>query len=84
MLYLMLKNKTIKAPFTKEQVTNINIFQNNGRFHPFTCDCSEIDSDEHKGQRGVLVATVEGLVCPYGKYKQNWVDSFMTEPDERN
>ena len=80
----MHRNKTIKAPFNDEQVKNINLFQNAGRFHPFTCDCSEIDGDEHKGQRAVLVATKDGLVCPHGNYKQNYVYSFMTEHDERN
>jgi hypothetical protein len=27
----------IKAPFTEEQVNNLNLFQQNTRFHPFTC-----------------------------------------------
>ena len=31
--------KKILAPFTKEQVKNLNEFQTNGRFHEFTC-CS--------------------------------------------
>ena len=88
----MEKITQIKAPFTEEQVKKINEYQNRGNMHPFTC-CSPDDIDECQRKRktypdgrvagglneGILIATTEGLVCPCGKYKQNWVHSFMAE-----
>lgn len=60
------------APFTPGQVESINNFQNEGRFHEFTCP----SSDDHTLGR-VLVATEEGLQCPSCDYRQFWVHEFM-------
>ena len=81
----------INAPFTDEQVKNLNDYQTKGRFHPFTCcspesipECTragkEVDGEYVKGtSEGLLVASNEGWVCPCGKYKQNWAHAFMAE-----
>jgi hypothetical protein len=72
----------INAPFTEEQVKNLNDYQDFGSFHLFTC-CSP--SDVPKCERvsgkseGSLIATKNGWVCPCGKYTQTWTWKFMTE-----
>ena len=84
-----------KAPFTNEEVNNINDFQFVSGFHPFTC-CSPEHITECKRQNpaflpegqtwdpkvndGVLKASNDGLICPCGKYTQDWVHEFMTRP----
>ena len=72
----------IKAPFTDEQVKKLNKFQNNGKWHPFTC-CSPSNVKEclrkKGGNEGLLIATNEGWVCPCGKEKQDWAWDFMAE-----
>lgn len=71
----------IKAPFTEEQVKNLNDYQELGCFHPFTC-CSHDDCDRRKQpNEGRLRATTEGWVCPCGKWKQDWAHAFMADPN---
>lgn len=75
----------IKAPFTDEQVKNLNDYQTTGRFHPFTCCSPEeiIECTRANGtSEGLLVATNDGWICPCGKYTQNWAHKFMTEKRE--
>ena len=89
----MEEDNIIKAPFTKEQVENLNKYQKSNLFHPFTC-CSpeniseclratkEINGEFIKGTSdGKLIATEDGWVCPCGKYKQNWAHKFMADVD---
>ncbi len=69
------KDKNI-APFTDKQVADFNKSQSDGITHGYTC-CSPDDIPECKRTLdsdcdGKLVATNECLVCPCGKYKQNW------------
>ena len=64
-----------KAPFTEEEIKEFNEHQENVMYHPYTC-CST-DSDGNHCERskhnwGILMATKDGLVCPCGKYKQDW------------
>jgi len=65
--------KIIEAPFTDEQVEAINLYQKNGVFHPYTCGGNRTDG-KHLDGEGILVATKEGLKCPYCDYTQNWVN----------
>ena len=65
-------NNIIYAPFSDEQVLKLNEFQKSKKFHPFTCDCGRDRED-----KGILIATNEGWICPCGEYKQNWAHSFM-------
>lgn len=73
----------IKAPWTDEQVANLNSFQESGQFHPFTCGGDRGDAAhtayaaEHGGDKGQLVATKEGWVCPVCGYTQEWAHDFM-------
>jgi len=59
------------APWTDEQVANLNEYQQRGMFHPFTCQCP------HPGR--VLVAERDGWKCPNGKcgHKQTWAHIAM-------
>lgn len=59
----------VSAPWTDEQVKNLNEYQKFEIGHPFTCTC----------KHGVsLVATKDGWVCPLGcGYIQNWAWAFM-------
>jgi hypothetical protein len=80
------------APWTEEEVLNINKFQNFGMMHNFTCgspdevkECSrrsKMEGDDLiPGETdGTLIASKEGLVCPCGGYTQKWVYKFMTKP----
>ena len=67
-----------KAPFTEEQVAAINNYQKNAPFHPFTCCGHACDRSEREDE-GLLIATLDGLVCPCGKWTQDWVHDFMTQ-----
>lgn len=42
-----------------------------GRMHPYTCG-NRHDHPDMAGDRGVLVPTVRGWICPFCDYKQNW------------
>lgn len=68
----------IVAPFTEQQVINLNKYQSSGRMHPFTCGGAECNRSEREDE-GILIATTEGWVCPCGKYTQNWAHDFMVE-----
>jgi hypothetical protein len=70
----------VRAPFTKEQVESLKMYQNNLEMHHFTC-CSPDNIPEcqrrNKVNEGELIPTEEGWVCPCGKYKQDWCHDFM-------
>jgi hypothetical protein len=74
----------IEAPWTDEQVANLNRWQENGRVHPFTCGSGDRMDAAHRkiqerdgGDFGQLVATLDGWVCPACDYRQNWAHDFM-------
>jgi hypothetical protein len=83
----------IMAPFSNEQVARLIKYQEGGRItstitfdngdtvevpgHPLTC-CGP-DYCERKGlltDRSLIPAAM-GLVCPCGKYTQDWFDSRL-------
>ncbi len=73
------------APFTAEQVEALNAYQVDGWMHPFTCGpCRDtlgtITPDGALDDR-LLVATVDGWVCPTCDYTQNWAHAFMADAD---
>jgi hypothetical protein len=75
--------KDVGSPFTDEQVININIYQKNREYHPFTC-CGEFCDRGEREDEGILIASNEGLACPCGLYKQDWCYAFMAEPQQKN
>ncbi|MBP5896387.1 hypothetical protein [Streptomyces scabiei] len=68
----------VAAPWTAEQVVNLNRHQRAGFVHPFTCG----RRGHHPNNPGVLVATTEGWHCPADAcgYRQGWAFPFMAEP----
>lgn len=47
--------------------------------HPFTCCGYEGCKRPAESNDGILIPSVDGLVCPCGKYKQGWCHNFMAE-----
>lgn len=68
----------VTAPFTDEQVSCLNDYQNYGKFHPFTCCSHEGCKRSSRPDSGVLIASNEGWSCPCGNWKQDWAHAFMT------
>jgi len=69
----------LRAPFTDEQVSELNAYQDSAVFHPFTCNNSEC--------RAILVAVRDGWVCPNEQaamndspaVQQTWAHRFMAD-----
>jgi hypothetical protein len=64
------------APFTKDEVESLKMYQNHLEAHPFTCGSFACDRST-RPDAGKLIPSEEGWVCPCGKYKQNWCHDFM-------
>ena len=72
-------NDRIQAPFTEDQVKRLNEYQRDGRSHPYTCGGNRSDEAHRRYAKehgaldyGILVATVDGGVCPVCNYRQSW------------
>ncbi len=74
-----MKDNTIKAPFTQEQVETLNEFQQMGMMHPFTCMGIRCKNRLEQKDEGLLKATTERWVCPCGEYTQKWAHGFMAD-----
>lgn len=48
------------------------------RLHPFTCGNRD-NHPELAGDKGILVPTVRGWICPFCDYRQDWAHDFMME-----
>ena len=74
----------IEAPFTQEAVQALNEYQTdtaNARpMHPFTCgNRGDGNHGSEGGDKGTLIATIDGWVCPHCDYVQNWAHGFMAD-----
>lgn len=70
----------ITAPFTPEQVANLNNYQQSNVGHPFTCGNPDKTNEDHPdGNRGALVATIKGWICPFCLYTQDWAHAGMAD-----
>lgn len=63
-----MKLKRIDAPWTQQQVDDLNAAQGSGYLHPYTCP-GDLDTCHLHRE---LIATVEGWVCGCDKYRQTW------------
>ena len=54
-------------------------WQRSRKVHPFTCG-DRADHPVMDGDKGVLVPTVRGWICPFCDYTQDWAHSFMCQP----
>lgn len=68
-----------KAPFTPAEVTSLNQFQSSGVMHEFTCGSGERIAPSHDAQGGALIATLNGWICPYCDYTQDWCHEWMAD-----
>lgn len=76
-------DETVHAPFSADQVDSLNLYQQEGYFHPFTCgSCRDQmgtrDPDGSFNDR-VLIATPTGWVCPVCGYTQPWAWGWMAD-----
>lgn len=70
-----MKNPNI---FTPNEVANLWVFQLSGTMHPFTCaNRGDANHRENGSDRGMLVPTVRGWICPFCDYTQPWAHDFM-------
>jgi hypothetical protein len=75
----------IMAPFSREQVINLNNFQTKSGMHPFTCggdrgdEAHQAYADTWGGEPGQLVAYLSGWKCPVCDYRQDWAHGFMAD-----
>lgn len=66
----------IQQPFTVQQATALNTYQECGKFHPFTCPNHDVET--------VLVALPGSLwICSdlTCGYQQGWAWEWMTDPE---
>jgi hypothetical protein len=68
----------LNAPWTAEQIADLNAYQWSDYYHPYTCGNDRMSRDHQDyqalvgGDFGQLVATPEGWLCPVCGYRQNW------------
>lgn len=60
---------------TKEEIEALKDYQNNGRFHPYTCCSFNGCVRSNENDWGVLIPTDTKWICPCGKYEQDY-DGF--------
>lgn len=63
--------------WSKKTVDILNEHQQDGMYHPYTCnrgfpECEVNVEPRDWSKDGVLIATETGWVCPCGKYRQDW------------
>jgi dihydrofolate reductase len=61
------------APWPGELVGALNIAQNDGSMHPYTCPHRDVPGHLETTDLGVLVATRFGWICPTCPYRQDWI-----------
>jgi hypothetical protein len=67
----------IDAPWTQEEVDALNRYQQERWMHPFTCGSGRRTDKDHLDGEGILLATLDGWICPFCDYRQNWAHEFM-------
>ena len=63
---------TVKAPWTEDQVKNLNAWQQFPYWHPYTCGNDSRHED--------LVATKDGWICKNCDYRQDWAMAILATP----
>ncbi len=64
--------------FSADDVVALLRHQTSGQMHPFTC--TNRGDGNHRdilGDKGALVPTVRGWICPFCDYTQGWAHGFM-------
>lgn len=65
----------MRAIWTEEKIEELKLRQNDGSFHPYTCDRKHDECEVKQVPRdfskdGVLIPTQNGWICPCGNYTQ--------------
>ena len=64
--------------FTPDEVEALAKSQTARQFHPFTC--ANRGDGNHRfayGDKGALIPTVRGWICPFCDYTQDWAHGLM-------
>lgn len=67
-------SKKIEAPWTKQQVEGLQRYQENDFYHEYTCGGEDCGS--------TLVPTINGWVCQFCNYKQDWAHAWSSVPED--
>lgn len=73
------RDEMVLSPWTADLVADLNVFQHDGRFHPYTCGSGNRKDAAHLDREGVLLATPNGWVCPFCDYRQKWVGQELVD-----
>lgn len=68
---MRVKPEIVEAPWSQQQIENLNLWQQADHVHEFTCP------NVHAESR-VLIARADGWHCPGCAYKQTWAHAMMT------
>lgn len=76
-----------KQVFTKKEVARLwkhqfGPWEKDQFFHPYTCG-NRSNHPEVAGDKGVLVPTVRGWICPFCDYTQNWAHGVNQKEKDR-
>lgn len=76
-----LDSQKIWSPWSEEVVKQLNLFQEMGNFHPFTCPNKHDQATSPDGQVP-LIADVHGWICRVKEcdYQQDWAWQAMADP----
>ena len=71
----------VTAPFTPEQIEQLQRWQASTRVHPFTCVANGVSGSVKHSDARILVPTEDGMVCPFEAcgYTQIWVRRYMVD-----
>ena len=69
----------IVAPWTKEQVAELQRHQNLGIFHPYTCGTKGCKTKDEYHGNSILIPTEYGWICPNCDYTQDWAHASMAD-----
>lgn len=80
--YIPINTQIQVLEITDEQIKKLNEHQTRGDVHPYTCNrmhssCEVNQTPRDYSKDGVLIATIDGWICPCKKYTQPIVPSNM-------
>lgn len=73
----------IEAPFTKEQIHALIVYQASAAFHPYTCPNRGDGEHLMEQHEGMLYPTRNGLICAFCGYLQTWAFHIPSEQVEK-
>jgi hypothetical protein len=75
-----LRLEKLKMIFNAQEVKNLDDYQKAHQYHPFTCPNRGDGKHYDNGiDLGGLIPTINGWICQYCDYTQDWAHGFMKE-----